>query len=124
MSVESSSGIGPSTLTRTLASNAVREKYTLSSPFPNAGNLDRLAKAKEHGCRVAEAPTLAGIIEALRPWGVDVAQTKRTVHDYHKHAALGDESVALDFPTGRGGSPAPPLIEGDGPFFAMEVQPS
>ena len=111
-------------LTHMHYSNAVREKYTLSSPFPNAGNLDRLAKAKEHGCRVAEAPTVDGIIEALRPWGVDVVQTKRTVRDYHQHVALKDESIILDCPTGKGGAPAPPLVEGDGPFFAMEVQPS
>jgi hypothetical protein len=105
-------------------SNDVRQKYTISSPFPNAGNLDRLAKAREHGCNVVESPTLSGILESLGRWGVDVAQAKRTVEDYRRFVTLGDKSIALDAPTGRGGTPAPALAEGQGPFFAMEVQPS
>lgn len=105
-------------------SNDVRQKYTISSPFPNAGNLDRLAKAREHGCNVVEAPTLSGVLESLGRWGVDVAQAKRTAEDYRRFVTLGDKTIALDAPTGRGGTSAPALAEGQGPFFAMEVQPS
>lgn len=73
---------------------------------------------------MVESPTLAGLIEALGEFGVNTNEAKRTIEQYHKSVALGDSSIVLDAPTGRGGEPAAPLEEGKGPFFAMEVQPS
>ena len=96
----------------------------MSSPFPNGGNLDRLAKARQHGCRVAESETVEGLLEILRGWGVDATKTRRTIDDYHRNVALGDRSVALDYLVGSTGAPPASLLEGKGPFFAMEVQPS
>jgi hypothetical protein len=71
-----------------------------------------------------EASSLSGLLKALGDWGVDADQARRTVADYRRYVTLKDTSVALDAPTGRGGVPAPPLVEGEGPYFAMEVQPS
>jgi len=36
----------------------------------------------------------------------------------------GGNGLGLDAPVGRGGLPPASLVEGDGPFYAMEVQPS
>lgn len=105
-------------------SDTVRAKYCVSSPFPNGGNLDRLAKARQHGCRVAESETVEGLLETLSGWGVDTTKTRRTIDDYHRRVTLGDRSVALDYPVGSTGVPPASLLEGKGPFFAMEVQPS
>ena len=110
--------------TNSFQSDAVRNKYCVQSPFPNAGKLDRLAKAKSLGCHVIESPTLKGLLEKLGKHGVNVIQAKKTVDQYHRAVGLGDSSVTLDFTADRGGAPAPPLEEGNGPFFATEVQPS
>lgn len=55
---------------------------------------------------------------------MDITNARRTIDDYHRHAALGDRSVALDHPLGSAGPPPASLLGGKGPFFAMEVQPS
>lgn len=86
--------------------------------------MDRLKKAREYGCRVAESPTLAGLIEIIAGWGVDATGTKRTLDEYYRSVQLGDREVCLDHTVGRGGEPPVALKEGDGPYFAMEVQPS
>lgn len=96
----------------------------MSALFPNAGNVDRLRKASAHGCNVASAPTLRGLLDALQQWGVDAAQARRTVEQYDRAVRLGDADVVLDAPVGRGGTPPASLVEGEGPFYAMEVQPS
>ncbi|KIX04600.1 uncharacterized protein Z518_05470 [Rhinocladiella mackenziei CBS 650.93] len=101
-----------------------RRKHCLSALFPNAGDVDRLQKADSHGCNVASAPTLEGLVKILQDWGVDGPQARRTIDQYHRAVALSDSEVRLDAPTGHGGSPPGPLVEGHGPFFAMEVQPS
>lgn len=102
----------------------MRAKYCVSSPFPNGGNLDRLAKARLHGCRVAESETVEGLLKILAEWGVDTTETRRTIDNYHRNVALGDGSAALDYPVGSAGSPPASLLQGKGPYFAMEVQPS
>jgi len=84
-----------------------------------------LQKARSHGCNVASSPTLDGLIKILQDWGVNGPQVRHTIEQYRRAVALADPDVPLDAPIGHGGSPPEPLIEGDeGPFFAMEVQPS
>ncbi|KAI2844881.1 hypothetical protein CBS11350_4407 [Aspergillus niger] len=90
-----------------LFNERTRTQHCISAPFPNAGEIDRLAKAQEHGCR-----------------GVNGAQARKTIKQYDQAIRLGDSTVALDAPVGAGGNPPVPLVEGDGPFFCMEVQPS
>ncbi|KAK5259707.1 hypothetical protein LTR40_005466 [Exophiala xenobiotica] len=101
-----------------------RRKHTVSALFPNAGDVDRLEKARSHGCNVASAPTLSGLVKVLQGWGVDGAQARRTVEQYHRAISLGESDVALDAPVGRGGTPPDSLLDGEADFFAMEVQPS
>ncbi|EHA18076.1 hypothetical protein ASPNIDRAFT_38323 [Aspergillus niger ATCC 1015] len=105
-------------------SERTRTQHCISAPFPNAGEIDRLAKAQEHGCRVGSAPTINGLVEILTQWGVNGAQARKTIKQYDQAIRLGDSTVALDAPVGAGGNPPVPLVEGDGPFFCMEVQPS
>jgi hypothetical protein len=92
--------------------------------FPNAGDIDRLQKAREHGCNVGSAPTLDGLVEILRQWGVDGVHTKCTIEEYERAIRQKDARQSLDAPVGRGGLPPAPLVEGEGPFYAIEVQPS
>lgn len=73
---------------------------------------------------MAESKTVEGLLETLSGWGVDTTKTRRTIDDYHRRVALGDRSVALDYPVGSTGTPPASLLVGKGPFFAMEVQPS
>lgn len=96
----------------------------MTALFPNAGDVDRLQKARDHGCNVARAPTLGGLVDILRKWGVNDVQAKLTIDEYHRSVGLSDNSIALDAPTGRGSSSPVPLVDGEGPFYAMEVQPS
>jgi hypothetical protein len=105
-------------------SEKTRRKHTFSALFPNAGDVDRLEKARSHGCNVASAPTLSGLVKVLQGWGVDGAQARRTVEQYHRAISLGESDVALDAPVGRGGTPPDSLLDGEAEFFAMEVQPS
>ncbi|KAJ5657393.1 uncharacterized protein N7484_001042 [Penicillium longicatenatum] len=107
-----------------LFNEKTRLQHTVGAPFPNAGSIDRLQKARDYGCNVASAPTLGGLMEVLRQWGVDPTQSARTIEQYDEVVRLGKTNVGLDAPVGRGGSPPVPLVEGEGPFYAMEVQPS
>ncbi|KAL1891313.1 hypothetical protein Sste5346_007773 [Sporothrix stenoceras] len=108
-----------------LFNDNTRLQHCVRALFPNAGDIDRLQKAKSHGCRVESAANLDGLVKILGTWGVDAAQARRTIADYDRSVRLGDSTVALDAPVGRGGTPPVALVDGvDGPFFAMEVQPS
>lgn len=49
---------------------------------------------------------------------------KRTIEEYDRVVRQRENGLALDVPVGRGGLPPASLVEGDGPFYAMEVQPS
>ncbi|KAJ0417679.1 FAD binding domain-containing protein [Aspergillus carlsbadensis] len=103
-----------------------RLQHCTSALFPNAGDIDRLQKAREHGCNVGTALTLDELVELLEEWGVDGVGARRTIFDYdrvirQKEPGLG---LGLDAPVGRGGAPPTALVEGEGPFHAMEVQPS
>lgn len=101
-----------------------RQKHCLSALFPNAGNVDRLEKARSHGCNVESASTIAGLTKILTRWGVDGQQAARTIDSYRGAVRDKDESIMLDAPVGRAGDPPRPLVDSEGPFFAMEVQPS
>ncbi|KAF4768649.1 hypothetical protein HAV15_002488 [Penicillium sp. str.  len=107
-----------------LFSEETRLRHCMAALFPNAGDVDRLQKAKDHGCNVASASTLSELVDILRKWGVNDVQAKLTIDEYQRAVRLGDKSIALDAPTGRGSSPPVPLVDGEGPFYAMEVQPS
>ncbi|KJK63788.1 FAD binding domain protein [Aspergillus parasiticus SU-1] len=107
-----------------LFNDRTRRQHCISAPFPNAGAIDRLEKAREHGCNVASAPSLDGLVEILNQWGVDGPQALRTIEQYDRIIRLGDKTSTLDAPVGKAGKPPVPLVEGEGPFFVMEVQPS
>jgi hypothetical protein len=83
-----------------------------------------LQKARDYGCNVASAPTLKGLVDILNNWGADGLQARRTVKQYDLAIRLGDTDIPLDAAVGRGGPPPVPLVDGEGPFFVMEVQPS
>jgi hypothetical protein len=105
-------------------SEKTRLQHCVSALFPNAGDIDRLQKARQHGCRVASATTLDGLVQILNQWGVDGRQARRTIDQYDRVVRLGDKDIVLDAPVGSAGPPPKPLVEEDGPFYAMEVQPS
>ncbi|KAJ5945968.1 hypothetical protein N7454_002807 [Penicillium verhagenii] len=107
-----------------LFNEKTRLQHTVGAPFPNAGSIDRLQKARDYGCNVGSAPTLKGLMDIIRQWGVDPVQSARTIEQYDQAVRLGKTNVGLDAPVGRGGSPPVPLVDGEGPFYAMEVQPS
>ncbi|KAL3460070.1 FAD binding domain-containing protein [Aspergillus heterothallicus] len=106
-------------------SEKTRLQHCVSALFPNAGDIDRLQKAREYGCNVGTALTLGDLVEVLARWGVDKAGATRTIKDYDRIVRQGETGPTLDAPVGRGGGASPaPLVEGEGPFHAMEVQPS
>ncbi|KAJ5328879.1 hypothetical protein N7452_009269 [Penicillium brevicompactum] len=101
-----------------------RVQHCITALFPNAGDIDRLQKAREHGCNVGSSPTLTGLGDILHEWGVDRTRARRTIEDYDQVVRLVNKSITLDAPIGRGGPPSLPLVDGEGPFYVMEVQPS
>jgi hypothetical protein len=105
-------------------SEKTRVQHCISALFPNAGDIDRLKKAREHGCNVETASTLSGLVEILARWGVDSVGAKRTIEEYDRVVRHKQPGLGLDAPVGRGGAPPNPLVEGEGPFHAIEVQPS
>lgn len=92
--------------------------------FPNAGDVDRLQKAHDYGCNVGKASTLGELLQILRAWGVDNIQAAKTIERYDQVVRRGQQDFALDASVGRTGAPPGPLVDGEGPFYAMEVQPS
>ena len=96
----------------------------MAALFPNAGDVDRLQRARSYGCRVESAEALDKLFDILGEWGVDPVQARKTLQNYDQSVRLGRQDVILDASTGKGGSRPSPLVDGDGPFYAMEVQPS
>jgi hypothetical protein len=92
--------------------------------FPNAGDIHRLDKARDYGCNVGEASTLGDLIDILGRWGINKEQAARTLDDYDRVIRQNQSDIILDAPVGYCGSPPAPLIDGEGPFYVMEVQPS
>ncbi|RVX75784.1 hypothetical protein B0A52_00140 [Exophiala mesophila] len=107
-----------------LFDDRTRRKHCVSALFPNAGDVDRLAKARSHGCNVASAPTLEGLVKILEGWGVNGQQARHTIEQYHRAVTSNDGKISLDVPVGRAGTPPDSLLDGEADFFAMEVQPS
>ncbi|KAK4923902.1 hypothetical protein LTR66_016490 [Elasticomyces elasticus] len=107
-----------------LFNEKTRVQHCITALFPNAGDIDRLQKAREHGCNVGSSPTLTGLGDTLHEWGVDRTRARRTIEEYDQVVRLGNKSITLDAPIGGGGSPPSPLVDGEGPFHVMEVQPS
>ncbi|CAI7645676.1 unnamed protein product [Penicillium discolor] len=107
-----------------LFNEKTRLQHCVTALFPNAGDIDRLQKAREHGCNVGSASKLDGLMDILHGWGVNDVQARRTIEEYDRVVRLGDKSISPNAPIGRAGSPPTPLVDGEGPFYAMEVQPS
>ncbi|CAH0019993.1 unnamed protein product [Clonostachys rhizophaga] len=101
-----------------------RAEHCVSALFPNAGDIDRLEKARSYGCNVASADTLDQLCTILESWGVNGPQAKQTMDQYLKAVGQGDSATILEASVGKIGQPPRPLVEGQGPFYAMEVQPS
>lgn len=56
---------------------------------------------------------------------MDCVNAKSTIEKYDRVIRQkGENKLGLDAPVGRGGLPPASLVEGDGPFYAIEVQPS
>ncbi|OJK00106.1 hypothetical protein ASPACDRAFT_1868574 [Aspergillus aculeatus ATCC 16872] len=107
-----------------LFNEQTRLQHCVSALFPNAGDIDRLQKARDHGCNVTSATSIADLVSKLEEWGVDGIQARRTLENYDSRIRLGKREVSLDAPTGTAGAASRPLTDGEGPFYAMEVQPS
>jgi hypothetical protein len=105
-------------------SEKTRLQHCVTALFPNAGDVDRLQKARDHGCNVGSTSSLSGLVNILHGWGVNDVQARRTIEEYDRVVRLGDKSISLHAPIGGAGSPPTPLVDGEGPFYAMEVQPS
>lgn len=110
--------------TKLAISEESRRQHCIGALFPNAGDVDRLQKASDYGCNVGKASTLGELIEILRTWGVDHVQAADTIENYDQVVRHGQNKIALDAPVGRAGASPSPLVDGEGPFYAMEVQPS
>ncbi|KAJ5742807.1 uncharacterized protein N7511_011208 [Penicillium nucicola] len=107
-----------------LFNEETRLRHCVSALFPNAGDVDRLQKARDHGCNVGTASTLNELTKILHNWGVNDMQARHTIEQYDQAMRLGQKHISLDAPVGRGGPPPAPLVDGNGPFYAIEVQPS
>jgi len=46
-----------------------------------------------------------------------------SINKYEQVIRHGQRNLGLDAPVGRAGAPPSPLVDGEGPFYAMEVQP-
>jgi hypothetical protein len=73
---------------------------------------------------VASSPTLEGLVDVLNGFGANGTQARRTIEQYRRAVNLKDASVELDAPVNAERSPPVALVEGEGPFYVMEVQPS
>ncbi|KAK7428074.1 hypothetical protein QQZ08_005506 [Neonectria magnoliae] len=102
----------------------VRKRWALGEVFPNAGEIDRLEKAKEFGGRVTSADSMGKLLQRIAQWGVPEVALKRTVSEYNQ-AVKNTATQIVDAPVGLNHAPHPAL-EGTagGPFWALEVQPS
>jgi hypothetical protein len=105
-------------------SEKTRRRHCTGALFPNSGDVDRLQKARDYGCNVGKASTLGELLEILRTWGVDHVQAAVTIEKYDQVVRHGQRNLGLDAPVGRAGAPPSPLVDGEGPFYVMEVQPS
>ncbi|KAM5343662.1 hypothetical protein ACJ41O_012199 [Fusarium nematophilum] len=107
-----------------ILNDEVRRRWALGEVFPNAGKIDRLEKARAFGGRVTSAQTVDALLKKVAEWGVPLSSLRRTVNQYNR-AANGDSEEVLDAPVGQNHEPHAPL-EGraNGPFWALEVQPS
>lgn len=67
---------------------------------------------------------MSELVQILTGWGVNGVNATRTIQEYDRVIRQKEPGLGLDFPVGRGGAPPTALVEGDGPFHAIEVQPS
>lgn len=115
-----------------LLSEEVHQKYAVGEPWPNAGNVDRIEEARNCGGRVATADSVEELIKTLGDWGVATSTLRKTIDGYNhasKTHASGEkvDFGLLDAPLGTnqyGAPPHAPLEDANGPFWAVEVQPS
>lgn len=115
-----------------LLNEEVHQKYAVGAPWPNAGSIDRIEKAKEVGGQVASAETVAELIDKLSEWGVPASSLRQTLDGFNEAASAHAEGKSVDFgsldaPIGTneyGVPPHQPFVDGSGPFWAIEVQPS
>lgn len=104
-----------------LLNDEVRKRWALGEVFPNAGKIDRLEKAKAFGGRVTSASSVDKLLERVAQWGVPEEALRKTVSEYN--AAVKASNHTEDATLGVNHAPHPAL-EGEGPFWALEVQPS
>ncbi|KAJ5203631.1 uncharacterized protein N7498_004510 [Penicillium cinerascens] len=97
-------------------SEKTRLQHCLSALFPNAGDVDRLQNALYYGCNVGKAANLKELVEILGQWQLVQLIIMIVLFD------LGRRMVLMH-PSAVGGY-HPLLWLTEGPFYAMEVQPS
>lgn len=115
-----------------ILSDEAREKYATGEPWPNAGFVDRVQKAKDVGGRVFKVNTVEELVQGLSAWGVAAANLQKTIQGYNTAAKLLEEGSKvdpsdLDAPVNTneyGKPPHGPITNEHGPFWALEVQPS
>lgn len=82
----------------------------MGAVFPNAGDVDRLQKAREYGCNFGKASTLGELLEILPTWGVDNVQAANTIERYDQVVRQRQRNLTLDASIGRTGAPPMPLV--------------
>lgn len=101
---------------------ATRQRYALGEVFPKSGRIDRLELAKSVGGRVAKADNVEQLINALDQWGVPPAALKQTLQTFNDYVT---GKVDHAYPSiGKNKESHGPIIDGKGPFWTLEVQPS
>lgn len=116
-----------------ILSDDIRQKYAVGEPWPNAGSVDRVAIASEVGGRVTSAGTVDELLSKMAGWGVASANLRTTISNYnaaiksHVPGERADPSATDSIPVGSnayGKAPHGPVTDEDGPWWAIEVQPS
>ncbi|WNI18744.1 FAD-dependent oxidoreductase [Actinacidiphila sp. ITFR-21] len=94
----------------------VRETTGTAEPAPGVGRVDRFAYARGHGARVAEADSLASLLDEVASWGVERERLERTVNAYS--TAVADKKPFA------AGVPVSPRARAPqtAPFYAVEVR--
>jgi succinate dehydrogenase/fumarate reductase flavoprotein subunit len=115
-----------------ILSDEVRKLYATGEPWPNAGDVDRVAKAREYGGHVESAATVQELVSKMAQWGLPETTLRRTIDSFNVASRVHASGQPVDFgsldaPIGtneHGVPPHAPLVDAAGPYWVLEVQPS
>lgn len=109
-----------------ILNESIRLRYAGSSPFPNAGTVDRIEQARAAGGNVVSASTVSELVSKMAEWGVPSAALEKTLYEYNQAVDSSNRGAfQLDAPIGGGiKKPHKELVDRDAPLWAVEVQPT